>query len=409
LSGSIDLNSCRFEGRGRVRVLQYDALAEVIGGEFLAETGSLAPETAPRATFNAMRFTYRIGGDGALPGGLPIAFLAAGPVSSPCVYSLSPAGQTHSAAAQAFGFQVITEPGCNWSATAGAAWVSVTSGSGTGPGMVSYSLEENSGAAPRGTTITAGGQIFSVLQNATPANQPRIRNVVHGASFESTAAGATWFTVLGSNLATSTRAWRASDFTGNNLPTQLDGVSVSVGGRPAYLYYVSPTQLNVLFPDGTPVEPTAVRVMTPAGTSSEFSLVPQKVAPSLFWFESAPRIYAAAVHGDGTYVGRPGLVPGASFRPARVGDEVQLFGTGFGATEPAAASAQLVARPLPLASVPIVLLGGKLAPVRFAGLVGSGLYQFNIQIPAVGEGDQPLTVIVDGVATPQGAFLSVSR
>ena len=41
----------------------------------------------------------------------------------------------------------------------------------------------------------------------------------------------------------------ASDFVVNRLPTQLGGVSVSIDGKPAYVYYISPTQINVLAPD----------------------------------------------------------------------------------------------------------------------------------------------------------------
>jgi len=41
---------------------------------------------------------------------------------------------------------------------------------------------------------------------------------------------------------------RINDFVNNQMPTQLDGVSVTVHGRSAFVYYVSPTQVNILAP-----------------------------------------------------------------------------------------------------------------------------------------------------------------
>ena len=49
------------------------------------------------------------------------------------------------------------------------------------------------------------------------------------------------------------RAWQTSDFLQNKLPTQLDGVGVTVNGESAFVSYVSPTQINILVPaDVTP-------------------------------------------------------------------------------------------------------------------------------------------------------------
>ena len=47
------------------------------------------------------------------------------------------------------------------------------------------------------------------------------------------------------------RIWRTSDFVNNKMPVQLDGVSVTVNGQPAYVYYISPTQVNILTPPAT--------------------------------------------------------------------------------------------------------------------------------------------------------------
>ena len=48
----------------------------------------------------------------------------------------------------------------------------------------------------------------------------------------------------------------------------LDGVSVTVNGKPAYVYYISPTQLNVLAPDDPAIGSVPVQAKSPLGTSN---------------------------------------------------------------------------------------------------------------------------------------------
>src|ERR1035438_8324530 len=85
-----------------------------------------------------------------------------------------------------------------------------------------------------------------------------IVSVQNGASFQNTLAANTYVTIKGSGLSTDTvgRIWAGPDFSSNsngtlNMPTQLDGTSVTVNGQLAYLYYVSPTQLNFITPNIT--------------------------------------------------------------------------------------------------------------------------------------------------------------
>src|SRR5947207_3199951 len=61
--------------------------------------------------------------------------------------------------------------------------------------------------------------------------------------------------IFGKNLSTTSpgRSWTGADFTSNsngtlNMPTSLDGTSVTIGGAPAYISYVSTGQLNVITP-----------------------------------------------------------------------------------------------------------------------------------------------------------------
>ena len=51
-----------------------------------------------------------------------------------------------------------------------------------------------------------------------------------------------WVTIYGTNLATSTATWTG------NFPTSLGGTTVTINGKPAYLSYVSPTQIDLQAP-----------------------------------------------------------------------------------------------------------------------------------------------------------------
>jgi hypothetical protein len=84
--------------------------------------------------------------------------------SGNCSYSIAPTQQSHTAAGSAGTINVTADPGCNWSAVSGAAWITITAGNGTGNGVVSYTVAANPGPGGRSSTITVGGRIFTVKQ-----------------------------------------------------------------------------------------------------------------------------------------------------------------------------------------------------------------------------------------------------
>jgi uncharacterized protein (TIGR03437 family) len=109
------------------------------------------------------------------------------------------------------------------------------------------------------------------------------------------------------------------------------------------------------------------------------------------------------VHSDGTLVGKEGsfgvAVPS---RPAKPGEIVTLYGTGFGPSAPSVPAGQVVGSMAPLTTDGLlrIQIGGIPADVLFAGLTGVGLYQFNIRVPELADGDQPIDAVVGGVSSP---------
>ncbi len=270
-----------------------------------------------------------------------------------------------------------------------------------------------------GDTIDRHMQAFNLLtQYVIPAiksvtdlsvtGNPQIDAVVNSANSSEGAVAGGWSTIYGSNLSSTTRSWDGEDIVGDNLPVQLDGVSVTIGGKAAYVAYVSPTQLNVLAPSGVPSGEVSVSVTSAPGESGSAPSSLSDANPGLFLWNG---LYAVAQHGDYSAVGPPGLFPGMTTTPAKPGETILLYGTGFGATAPPSGVGEIARQTFPLPFLPAVSIGGVPAVVEYAGIPqgGAGLYQINVRIPeSVADGDLPISLAY-GQATSSNAFLTVRR
>jgi hypothetical protein len=81
-----------------------------------------------------------------------------------CSYSIAPAQRSHPAAGGTGTINVTADAGCAWTAVSNDAWIMITSGNGTGNGVVNYSVAANPGPKGRAGTITVGGRVFTVKQ-----------------------------------------------------------------------------------------------------------------------------------------------------------------------------------------------------------------------------------------------------
>ncbi len=260
----------------------------------------------------------------------------------------------------------------------------------------------NSGAQ----TASATARIVVTAQ-APPMPVPTLLTenpIVHGATFLPLISARTWVSIRGTNLATATRTWRDSDFRNGALPDSLDGTSVKMGGVAAYVYFISPTQLNVLSPDTLPAGPVTVEITTPQGRVSG-TVQSAPAAPGLFTVDSK-RLYPAATHPDGTLVGPPGLFgPSVQTRPLEPGSTGTFYGSGFGDTTPSLPAGLVVTSPATLSQRPAVFLGGNSVDVTYAGVVSSGLTQFNLLMPPVPPGDHFLEIQSGGGKTQGNIFV----
>ncbi|HEX5228687.1 MAG TPA: hypothetical protein VFW44_13300 [Bryobacteraceae bacterium] len=247
------------------------------------------------------------------------------------------------------------------------------------------------------TPGSAGGAAPSIDKNG----------VVNGASFAPGLTIGSWASIQGSSLATGTGTWKIVN---GFLPVTVDGVTVDVGGEDAYVYYVSKDQINFIVPlvhSG----PQQVTVKNASGTSVAVTVTVGSYGPAFFGW---PNHQVVATREDFSLAVKNGTFPGATTVPAKPGDTIILWGTGFGPTFPAYPQGQEVPSTgtYSTEAPPTITLGGIPAKVYGAALAPgfAGLYQIAIQVPpSLGNGDWPVVATIGGASSPAGMNLTVQK
>ena len=261
-------------------------------------------------------------------------------------------------------------------------------------------------------TCTLGTVIYDLVvapQAQGAGSAPAIASVVNAAGFQPGIVANSWVTIQGTNLAPQTDDWSNSIINGA-LPISLDGVSVSMGGQAAYVYYISPGQLNVLAPDVAD-GPVTVTVTAPGGTSASFTTTAGLYGPAFFLW---PGSQAVATRQDYSYAVKAGTFAGAATIAAKPGEVIILWGTGFGPTFPAAPVGVSVpgSGGYSTASAPTVTINNTPAIVYGAALApgSAGLYQIAIQVPTtLADGDWPIQASIGGTLSPTGIVISIAH
>ncbi len=267
--------------------------------------------------------------------------------------------------------------------------------------------------AANGDGGTGGDHIYTAhytLTSAPTAPTPTISSVVNAGGFQNFIEAGSFVAVTGVNLANSTRSWGAADLASGKLPTSLDGVSVTINGKAAYINYISPGQINLIAPADSSLGSVGVVVNNNGVTSKTGTVMLAAQSPAAFLWAGK---YAVATHLDYSLVGPTSLYPGAT-TPAKPGETIILWGTGLGATTPAAPDG-IFTPTTNLYSVtnPVTARVGDI-PANMAAAVltptAAGLYQVVLQIPdAAPDGDLSVYLIENGIQSPDGVLITVQH
>ncbi len=264
----------------------------------------------------------------------------------------------------------------------------------TGSGGVASATLTVSGAqlTVGASTITAqysGDGFFNsatasvtIALTVTPSGPPSISGLANGASFQRAYAPGMILTVFGSQLAPT-----AVSASGVPLPAQLVGVSATINGVAAPLYYVSPGQLNIQIPYETATNSTVLLTVRNNGQIASANFRVAAAAPGIFADQNgAPVPNTTAVRGQ----------------------VITMYVTGDGAVSPSLATGSAPAAGTAVASLPkptqpvVVTVGGVPASIPFIGIPSglAGVTQINYQVPAqIALGTQSVVVTVGGVSS----------
>jgi uncharacterized protein (TIGR03437 family) len=286
------------------------------------------------------------------------------------------------------------------------------------------------GGSNPGTSSTwtwVGGTTPSGGFTCTNDTQPAISSIDSASAYGgyNYYSSGSWLEIKGTNLAdpsdprltaaTNPGQWTAADFNGSNAPTVLDGVSVSINGKPAYVWYLSTGQLNVQAPEDTLTGNSIITVTNCVSTSANFNFPRRAAAPGFLapsnYSANGTQYMVATFQSDGAYV--LNTATGASFglnsRPAKPGDGIVAYGIGFGDVTPSILPGVIAGVSNSLVNPVTIYFGTTQAQVAYAGLAGGfvGLYEFYITVPAVANGDYQINVQQNGAFLPQTIFLTV--
>jgi uncharacterized protein (TIGR03437 family) len=220
-------------------------------------------------------------------------------------------------------------------------------------------------------------------------------------------AGSSWISIFGRNFSTATLTWDGADFS-RGLPASLAGVSVTMNGKAAPICFVSPGQVNVLAPVDLGLGATQVTISTPGGTSSlnvtATATLPAFYAPG----SSGGSFFVTAQSSNGELVGNP-RIDSRVRRALQPGEVVSIFGTGFGEAVGAPPTTSMFSGAFSLRLQPVITIGGVTVANVTGYLVSPGLYQFNITVPNLPDGDYPIVASLAGGSSSRSAVVTIQR
>jgi uncharacterized protein (TIGR03437 family) len=257
-------------------------------------------------------------------------------------------------------------------------------------------------------TAVSGPSLAGITATASPI-APAARSTLQ-------VARNSFVSLYGTQLASKQLDWSAS-IQGKQLPTSIDGVSVSIGGNPAAVHFVSGGQVNVLIPADQTLGSQMITLTASNGVQTYLPIQVVDVMPTLFAL-GADASRTGAIFDAVTYQSAlpEGTIAGVASKAPEAGAFLVMYASGLGTTRPAAPPRESIPSALALAApegmkLNITKLGASTPvslPVLYGGLVFAGVYQLNTQLPVSLEaGEYELTLSIGTVASPVKYRLTV--
>jgi uncharacterized protein (TIGR03437 family) len=312
------------------------------------------------------------------------------------------------------------------------------SGGNGGTQFAAGSLIQGTDGSFYGTTPTGGiggsGTVFRlqlpavapyVCSNGAP---PVIASVDSASAYGGYPyfASGSWLEIKGTNMADpndprlsaamNPGQWTSADFNGSNAPTSLDGISVAINGKPAYVWYLSTGQLNVQAPEDSATGNVAITVTDCNATSPLFTFARRAFAPGFLaptnYTANGTQYMVATFQSDGAYVlnTTTGTAFGLNSRPAKPGDGIIAYGIGFGNVTPSILPGVIAGASTTLVNPVTISFASSNAAIAYQGLAGGfvGLYEFYFTVPStLANGDYQVNVTQNGTTVPQTMYLTV--
>jgi uncharacterized protein (TIGR03437 family) len=323
-------------------------------------------------------------------------------------------------------FNLVT----SWAQTSTAAKGSVSMTLLGGPTSFTASVTSSNGGTPTGTvTLVTGGAtlatatlnssgIATLTASALPAGFDSVTAKYSGDANYSGAAASLSFSITSPTVMSITGLTNAASYKqayapgeimavfGNllsgstqsaptiPLPTTLGGVTATINGIAAPLYFVSPGQINLQIPYGLTSGSVANLVVTYNGQSASSGLYLTGAAPGIFLDSTGAPAGAAS---------------------AKRGSTIALYVTGQGAVSPQPATGALPASgtvPVPQQTMLVSIGGVTLStPYAYIGIPAwaIGLTQINVTIPgSVPLGPQPV-IVTSGTSVSAAATINITQ
>ena len=241
---------------------------------------------------------------------------------------------------------------------------------------------------------------FTASGNSVFLNPIGVANAAGFAPITNSLAPNEFISLFGTGLSASTASARTLP-----LPNTLGGVSVTVNGRPASLFFVSPQQINALVPFNLPEDYATIQVINNGVSSNPVTVYTNNTSPAVFTVPPNGVSAAAALHSDFTLV--------SANSPAKPGETILVYLTGLGTVSPAVQDgAAGPSSPLSntTSAVRVFFANNAEGAVSFSGLAPgfAGLYQINVKLPATAQPGVQLLTIDTPDALNQEALISIA-